>query len=80
MNFFEERRTTLGLSRTQIAAIVRTTAEPVRQWEADTSVPRPSIELLATAYRVSEARMEKEVMALRRRIEARRAELVVTRS
>lgn len=70
-HFFEEQRERLGLTKTEVAARLRTTAETIRQWEADMVVPSRPITSLALAYEVPESRMEKEVMALRRRIEAR---------
>ena len=74
-NFFEEQREKLGLTATQMAARVPVSSDSVRDWEADGAVPRPPIAALAKAYQVSEQRMEKEVMALRRRLEAKRAAL-----
>lgn len=74
-NFFEEQRNRLGLTRTEIAARLHTTAESVRLWEIDRVVPSPPIAELATGYEVSEARMERQVMAVRRRIEARKLSL-----
>lgn len=71
MEFLEHRRTRLGLSRTQIAARISTTAEAVRRWEIELVVPSIPISSLASAYEVSEDKMADEVMALRRRIEAR---------
>ena len=70
MNFFEEQRERLGLTRTQMGAKVGASAETVRQWESDTQVPRNPIADLASGYEVSEKVMEREVMALRRRKEA----------
>lgn len=72
-NFFEEQREKLDRTRTEQGAKVSASAESVRQWEADMSVPRVPIATLAVGYDVAESRMEKEVMALRRRIEARKA-------
>jgi DNA-binding XRE family transcriptional regulator len=73
MNFFEEQRGKLDLNRTQIAARVGATAETVRLWEIERNVPSTPIATLAAGYEVTEQRMEREVMALRRRIEAREA-------
>lgn len=71
--FFEARRTKLKLNPTQMAARLGTTAQAIVWWEQDKRVPSLPITALAIAYEVSESQMEKEVMAIRRRIEARRA-------
>lgn len=73
-NFFERRRTQLGRSRTEIAAQLKLTAEAIRLWEKEVQGPKAHISALAVAYDVSEKVMEREVMALRRRIEARQLE------
>ncbi len=72
VNFFRDRRLALGLSLTQMGARAATTAQTVFNWEAGDTVPSATIATLATAYEVAESRMEKEVMAQRRRIEAKR--------
>lgn len=73
MNFFEEQRVKLTLNTTQMAARVGVTHQTVRLWEADRVVPRVQIATLAIGYEVAESRMEREVMAMRRRIESREA-------
>jgi DNA-binding XRE family transcriptional regulator len=73
MNFFGEQRKRLDLNTTQMAARVGVTHQTVLLWESDRVEPRVPIATLAAGYEVSESRMEREVMALRRRIEARKA-------
>jgi transcriptional regulator with XRE-family HTH domain len=72
-HFFEQQRLKLNLSQRGMAARLSISNETVRNWEADAAVPTPPIAELATAYEVTEQRMEREVMALRRRIEAKQA-------
>lgn len=74
MNFFQQRREFIGLSQRKMATRIGVSNEAVRQWEDDSSVPQTPIAVLATAYQVSETKMEREVMALRRRLEATKAE------
>jgi len=71
-NFFRDQRVKLNLNLTQMAARCGATAQTVLNWESDVSVPSPTVETLAKAYEVSESRMERELMAQRRRIERRR--------
>ena len=73
MNFFEQQRIRLDLNPTQMAARLGITSVTVRSWEMDTNIPRLPIARLATDYEVTEKVMEREVMALRRRVEAKRA-------
>lgn len=72
-NFFETHRTdVLKLSQRGMATKLGVANTTVGTWEADELIPTLSVEKLAIGYEVSESRMEKELMAMRRRIEARK--------
>jgi transcriptional regulator with XRE-family HTH domain len=71
-NFFERQRKALGVkSQRAMAARIGCSNEAVRQWESDGAVPSTPIKQLAASYQVTENTMEREVMALRRRMEAK---------
>jgi transcriptional regulator with XRE-family HTH domain len=70
-NFFEQQRNKLGLSGRAMAARLGIANQTVNNWENDKVVPAEPIAALAKSYEVSESRMEREVMAQRRRIEAK---------
>lgn len=69
--FFRSRRVELGATQLAIARDLGLTEKSVANWERETVIPSSPIADLARVYKVSESRMEREVMALRRRIEAR---------
>lgn len=82
-NFFRARRNELAVKHrqkiSQFDMAVRfkgLTPSSIGSWERDEVVPAVPISKLAQGYEVSESVMEREVMALRRRIEAREAAAV----
>jgi DNA-binding XRE family transcriptional regulator len=71
-NFFKTRRDELKTTQRAIAIAADVTEKTVANWENDAAVPSTPIATLAAVYDVTETKMEREVMALRRRIEAQR--------
>lgn len=72
-NFFETQRTdVLKFSQRAMAMKLGVANTTVATWEADEAVPGLPVAKLAAEYQVSESRMERELMAMRRRIEARK--------
>jgi DNA-binding XRE family transcriptional regulator len=69
-NFFEARRKRLEKTQREIALAAGVTEKSVGNWENDRVIPSVPIATLAKVYDVDEKQMEREVMALRRRIEA----------
>lgn len=72
-NWFKRRREELGMTQREMADACGVTEKSVANVENDRVVPSSPIASLAAAYSVAEKVMEREVMALRRRIEAREA-------
>jgi transcriptional regulator with XRE-family HTH domain len=73
MNFFESRREELKLSQRALADVLGVSNTAVSNWEHDEVVPALEISALAAGYKVSESRIERELIALRRRIEERKS-------
>lgn len=70
INFFEAQRNALNISQRQMAKRLDVSNTLISALEQDRRVPRVTVAKLAKAYEVTETRMERELMALRRRIEA----------
>jgi DNA-binding XRE family transcriptional regulator len=71
-NFFRSQREQLDTTQRALAIAIGVTEKAIANWENDVVVPKTPIAILASVYGVSEQKMEREVMAQRRRIEAKR--------
>lgn len=77
INFWRDQRIKLGLSLTQMAARVDSSAQTVLNWENDETLPSKSSAELAAGYEVSESRIDREFMAMRKRIALKKTQDVV---
>ncbi len=72
-NFWFTRRTELGLSQFELAVAAGCTPSAIAAWENEKVSPRlKNAPKLAPVYRVSVERIEKEIVASARRVEAQK--------
>lgn len=77
MNFWEKQRSeVLGISQRKMAARIGVSNSAISSWEVDQVIPTTPIAELARAYEVNEKIIERELIAQRRRIEAKTAAAV----
>lgn len=70
-NFFLDRRIALDLTQREIATPLEITPAAVSAWERDQSPPELSRAAeLAAVYKVTQERIEKEIVAMNRRRQA----------
>lgn len=68
-NFFKEQREALGLTQRDVSIALNMTTSAVGAWENEITAPRIGIAAeLAAVYKVTEARILKEISALSQRV------------